>query len=177
MDKFAFMKKVKTESTLSAFVRVEQHSSTHSAEQTGVSSAVSPEITVDDLNIPDPHLPHAEASSSQTLQSSSTKDCLKAETLLAMKTLTCNYSTNSAQGNNELFAAVFPDSDIAKQFQCGKTKCSYLITHRIAPYYHDILLKHLQNPETKYVISFDEPLNKALQEEQWTYRSDSGIVI
>ena len=67
MDKFAFMKKVKTESTLSAFVRVEQPSSTHGAEQTGVSSAVSPEITVDDLNIPDPHLPHAEASSSQTL--------------------------------------------------------------------------------------------------------------
>jgi len=67
-----------------------------------------------------------------------------------MKTLTCNYSTNSAQGNNELFAAMFPDSDIAKQFQCGKTKCSYLITHGIAPYYHDN----------------DESLNKALQEEQ-----------
>jgi len=150
MDKFAFMKKVKTESPLSAFVRVEQPSSTLGAEQTGVSSAVSPKITVDDLNIPDPHLPHAEASSSQTLQILSTKgilsrwvtkeDCLKAETLWAMKTLNCNYSTNSAQENNELFAAMFPDSDIAKQFQCGKTKCSYLITHGIVPYYHDILL-------------------------------------
>jgi len=60
----------------------------------------------------------------------------------------------------------FPDSDIAKQFQCGRTKCSYLITYGIAPYYHDILLKHLQNPGTKYLILFDESLNKALQEEQ-----------
>ena len=55
---------------------------------------------------------------------------------------------------------MFPDSEIAKQCQMGKTKASYLICHRLAPYFKDRLLKVLN--ETKFVTYFDESFNKVI---------------
>ena len=77
-----------------------------------------------------------------------------------------HYSSNSSAGTDKLFAKMFPDSQIAKQFQCGKTKCSFLINFGLALYFKEKLMKKLQVPGTKYVISFDESLNKVLQKEQ-----------
>jgi len=77
-----------------------------------------------------------------------------------------HYSCNSSAGTDKLFAKMFPDSLIAKQFKCGATKCSYLICFGIAPYFHGELMKLLQEQGTMYVISFDESLNKVIQKEQ-----------
>ena len=53
---------------------------------------------------------------------------------------------------------MFPDSSIAKNFTCGKTKCSYLISFGVAPYFklifHDTL-----NTIDKFVALFDESFN------------------
>lgn len=71
-----------------------------------------------------------------------------------------HYSCNSSAGTDKLFAKMFPDSLIAKQFKCGATKCSYLICFGIAPYFHGELMKLLQEQGTMYVISFDELKNR-----------------
>ena len=61
---------------------------------------------------------------------------------------------------------MFPDSQIAQKFSCGKTKCSYLITHGLASYFHDRKLASLKDGDVKYVTSFDESLNRTQQQEQ-----------
>ena len=59
---------------------------------------------------------------------------------------------------------MFSDSDIAKSFSLGKTKCTYFINFGIAPYFRDLLLKELKS--SKYiVVSYDESLNAFLEEE------------
>ena len=60
---------------------------------------------------------------------------------------------------------MFPDSQIAQQFQCGPTKVMYLICYGLAPYFRDRLFSKL-GPDTPYVVSFDESLNRIIQEEQ-----------
>ena len=75
-----------------------------------------------------------------------------------------HYSVNSGSNTGELFKMMLPDSQIAQKFSCGKTKCSYLITHGLASYFHDRMLASLK--DVKYVISFDESLNRTQQQEQ-----------
>ena len=73
---------------------------------------------------------------------------------------------NSSANTGELFKTMFPDSQIAQKFNCGQTKCSYLITHGLATYFHDRMLASLKDGDVKYVISFDESLNRTQQQEQ-----------
>ena len=60
-----------------------------------------------------------------------------------------------------------PDSQIAKQVQCGKIKCPYLIYFEMAPSFQEQLIKKSAGSRNKViVISFDELLSKGLQKEQ-----------
>ena len=60
-------------------------------------------------------------------------DVLNAEVLWALKILTSHYSQRSCEDTDKLFKNMFPDSQIAQNFQCGRTKCSYLICFGLAP--------------------------------------------
>lgn len=60
---------------------------------------------------------------------------------------------------------MFPDSVIAKQFAQGESKCSYLVSFGLAPYFKNILLKKLGN-SSHFVLLFDETLNKSNQKKQ-----------
>ena len=60
---------------------------------------------------------------------------------------------------------MFIDSEIAKSFQLSKTKCGYLTNYGLVPYFKDILLKSINSSEF-FVLSYDESLNKVLQEDQ-----------
>ena len=71
-----------------------------------------------------------------------------------------HYSMNSSSYTGELFKMMCPDSQIAQKFSCGKTKCSYLIIHGLASYFHGRMLASLKDGDVKYVISFDESLNR-----------------
>ena len=44
-----------------------------------------------------------------------------------------NGSFNSVSNKNDLFCKMFPDSEIAESFSCGKTKCRYVIYFGLAP--------------------------------------------
>ena len=124
----------------------------------------------EDLKVADPPTGIALASTSTTsatlTQCISRDDVLNAEVLWAIKTVMLHYSMNSSSNTGELFKMMFPDSQIAQKFSCGKTKCSYLITHGLASYFHDRMLASLKDGDVKYVISFDESLNRTQQQEQ-----------
>ena len=90
---------------------------------------------------------------------------LSAEINWAIKCITSHYSCHSSSGTDKLFRTMFPDSQIAQQFQCGPTKVMYLICYGLAPYFRDRLFSKL-GPDTPYVVSFDESLNRIIQEEQ-----------
>ena len=60
---------------------------------------------------------------------------------------------------------MFPDSAIAKNFACGKTKINYLISFGIAPYFREKLLQKIKEAEC-LTVCFDECLNTYFQKEQ-----------
>ena len=57
---------------------------------------------------------------------------------------------------------MFPDSNIAKNFACGKTKCSYIVTYGLAPYFKSLLNDTLSSLDC-FVAMFDESYNKLLK--------------
>ena len=60
---------------------------------------------------------------------------------------------------------MFPDSEIAKNFQRGSTKASYVTTYGLAPYFHSLLLQKISSLPHQ-VVSFDESLNNSFQKGQ-----------
>ena len=55
-----------------------------------------------------------------------------------------NQTFASADSDNEKYAAMFPDSQIAKNYHQKSTKINYVITHGIAQFYKQKLLKDLE---------------------------------
>lgn len=51
------------------------------------------------------------------------------------------YSFRSNENKSKQFACMFPDSKIAKD--CGRTKCSYIVTHGLTPNFKKILVEDL----------------------------------
>ena len=54
---------------------------------------------------------------------------------------------------------MFPDSNIAENFACGKTKCSYIVTYGLAPYFKSLLIDTLSSLDC-FVAMFDESYHK-----------------
>ena len=116
--------------------------------------------------VPPPQTTTMKASRKEITCYFSKSDTLTAEVLWAIKVLMDHYSFSSSSGTDKRFAKMFSDSQIAKNFQCGATKCSYLICFGLGPHSHQQLIQKLQEPGTKYVISFDESFNKVHKQEQ-----------
>ena len=64
---------------------------------------------------------------------------------------------------DELFKAMFPDSEIAEQFKLSKTKCGYFINFGIAPVFKTNLTKEII---VSILLSFDESMNYVMQQRQ-----------
>ena len=119
-----------------------------------------------DLKVADPPTGIASTTSATLTQCISRDDVLNAEVIWVIKTVMLHYSMNSSSNTGELFKMMYPVSQIGQKFSCGKTKCSYLITHGLASYFHDRMLASLKDGDVKYVISFDESLNRKQLQEQ-----------
>ena len=75
---------------------------------------------------------------------------------------------------------MFPGHKITEKISCGRTKCGYIINHGLAGYFVELLLEEVKI-SPKYVLSFDESLNKELQKGQmdillrhWDYEKTIG---
>ena len=53
---------------------------------------------------------------------------------------------------------MFPDSGIANNFSCGKTKCGFIVKFGIAPYFVELLNSQLKDVEY-FLALFDESFN------------------
>ena len=60
---------------------------------------------------------------------------------------------------------MFPGHKIIEKFSCGRPKCGYIINVGLTPYFVELLLEEVKL-SPKYVLSFDESLNKKLQKGQ-----------
>ena len=89
-------------------------------------------------------------------------DVTKAEIMWTLKAVMSHYSYNSASDINILLQSMFPDSKIAKKFQLGSTKMTYIIKFGLSPHCHTELMAEIRECD-RYVVAFDESLNKITQ--------------
>eukprot|EP00745_Piridium_sociabile_P011263 TRINITY_DN18046_c0_g1_i5.p1 TRINITY_DN18046_c0_g1~~TRINITY_DN18046_c0_g1_i5.p1 ORF type:complete len:211 (-),score=42.10 TRINITY_DN18046_c0_g1_i5:272-904(-) len=80
-----------------------------------------------------------------------------------------HYSFMSSKASSELFALMFPDSAIAREFTCSETKSRYLITFGIAPYFLQLLKDKVRNSGSGYVLLFDESFNQKNKKKQMDF--------
>ena len=92
---------------------------------------------------------------------------LNAEIIWSLEVLKCKYSYRSSESKSKLFCSMFPDSKIAQNFTCGKTKCSYILCHGITPFIKETLLNELKEVPY-YTTLFDESYNKISRKGQLT---------
>ena len=88
-----------------------------------------------------------------------------AEVMWALKVANSHYSFKSYEDASLLFQRMFPDSQIATQFACGESKCSFLCSFGLAPHFRSLTLSNVMK-QRAYVILFDESLNSYLQSKQ-----------
>ena len=97
--------------------------------------------------------------------SASTSEVLSSEILWAIQACMSHFSYRSCSELGDLFHRMFPDSQIAKKFSLGRTKCAYLVSFGLAPYFKNVLLERIKTSQD-YVVLFDESLNKTTQGKQ-----------
>nr|XP_037269040.1 uncharacterized protein LOC119160874 [Rhipicephalus microplus] len=56
----------------------------------------------------------------------------------------------------KMMPLMFPDSKIAKEFQCSRKKLSYIISDGLGPYFKKAVTDELNRPHTYYTIQIDE---------------------
>lgn len=93
------------------------------------------------------------------------KDTMKAEVLWTLRTIVHHQSYSSNADIGEVFALMFPDSEIAKAFKCGEDKSSYLAKFGLAPYFTKLIEDEIRKVGT-YVLMFDESLCNVTGEKQ-----------
>ena len=90
---------------------------------------------------------------------------LKAELIWCLDVVQSKYSFRSSDNKSAQFVCMFPDSKIAKDFPCGRTKCGYLVTHSLTPHLKKLLVEDL-NEFDNFVSLFDESYNKIVKKGQ-----------
>lgn len=88
---------------------------------------------------------------------------LAAEIRWALKHVVAGYSDNAVENETDIFRVMFPDSKIAASMELGKTKLKYIVNHGLAPYFKDLLKERVLKSQW-FSVSFDESLNKSIQE-------------
>ena len=79
--------------------------------------------------------------------------------------VTSKYLMNTSSNFWDLFSVIFPDSDIAKQFQCERTKAGFIAHFGLAPYFHKLMLSKMS--DCPYIsLSFAESLHSSVQKGQ-----------
>ena len=63
-----------------------------------------------------------------------------------------------------LFAQMFPDSEIARKFACGRTKTTAIVKEALSPYYH---AKAIHNMSNLFSVLMDES----------NYKQDKSCII
>ncbi|XP_058628921.1 uncharacterized protein LOC131538802 [Onychostoma macrolepis] len=90
---------------------------------------------------------------------------MRAEVIWCLNTAVYHHSLNSNEGISDIFKSMFPDSDIAKTFTCGKDKTGYFMRFRLATFFKQQLVDTI-NKAGPFVLMFDESLNQSTKKKQ-----------
>ena len=90
---------------------------------------------------------------------------LKAEIIWCLDLVYSRSSFRSSDHKSDQFATMFPDSKIAKEFSCARTKSMYFVTHGLAPFFKKLLVDAVKELD-HYVLLFDESFNKIVNKGQ-----------
>ncbi|XP_077488859.1 uncharacterized protein LOC144099438 [Amblyomma americanum] len=80
----------------------------------------------------------------------------RAETLFALSVVANNIPYTYGDAATATYRHMFPDSETAKGFQCGRKKLSYIISDGLGPYFKAKVIQELDMPDTFYTIMIDE---------------------
>ncbi|XP_035998777.1 uncharacterized protein LOC118564524 [Fundulus heteroclitus] len=105
------------------------------------------------------------AGKSDVLRTFGSNATLNAEVLWCLNTAMQHHSYASNEGVSELFQAMFPDSEIAKSFACGKDKTGYILKFGLAPHFKNELISAVNNAGP-FVLMFDESFNQSTKNKQ-----------
>ncbi|XP_062864866.1 uncharacterized protein LOC134326630 isoform X2 [Trichomycterus rosablanca] len=127
-----------------------------------------------------PNVASSDATSQSTIKSFvSPPETQKAEVMWVLHTVMRHNSFKSNEEISEVFAAMFPDSQLAKSFSCGENKTAYIAKYGIASFIKKELSRSVS--EKPYVIMFDESMNKTTKNKQmdlhlrfWTTDDETG---
>ncbi len=82
---------------------------------------------------------------------------INAESLWIMFIAKHNMAFLSSDHTNKLFREMFPDSEIAKKFACGRTEATAIVKEALSPFYH---MKAVNNFSNAFSILTDESNDK-----------------
>ena len=101
-----------------------------------------------------------------TISGSITKEnVVRAKIIWALEILNCSCSLNSCAKKGKLFSVMFPDSNVAQNFQMASTKASYVTYYGLAPYFKEMLLDELK--KASYIVPcFHESYNSVIKKGQ-----------
>ncbi|KAL7835652.1 hypothetical protein SRHO_G00279990 [Serrasalmus rhombeus] len=112
-----------------------------------------------------PNVASSDATSQSTIKNFvSPPETQKAEVIWVLHTVMRHNSFKSNEEISEVFAAMFPDSQLAKSFSCGENKTAYIAKYGIASFIKKELSRSVS--EKPYVIMFDESMNKTTKNKQ-----------
>ena len=103
------------------------------------------------------------------LYSINKESVLTAEIFHTLNIIINHQSFNSSTNSSAVYKVMFPDSQIAQNFNCGSTKVKYLSEFGLAPYYEQKLLTKLDEVPY-YSLLFDESLNRQTKNEQMDFK-------
>ena len=106
-------------------------------------------------------------STAKTYVYSDREQVIKAEILQALKVVESNQSFASANGDNERFRNMFPDSVIAKSYSQSETKLMYNILFGIAPHIKALLKADYCNEP--FTFKFDETTTSQIKKQYDAY--------
>ncbi len=84
---------------------------------------------------------------------------IHAEALWASFVVEHNLAFNASDHATKLFTKMFPDSEIAKSFACGRTKTTCIIKGALAPHYSEQMMESLDKCES-FSVLMDESNDK-----------------
>ena len=129
---------------------------------TTIATAEAGNVTASVANV----LPVAAASTCKDLRVTlGATPTLRTEVLWCLDTAAKHHSLSSNEGISGIFQEMFPDSDIAKTFTCGKDKTGYITKFGLAPYFKQQLVDGV-NKAGQFVLMFDESLNHSTKTKQ-----------
>ena len=76
-----------------------------------------------------------------------------------------NLAFLNSEHASKLFAQMFPDSEIARKFACGRTKTTAIVKEELSPYYQAKAIHNMSNP---FSVLMDESNDK---------QDKSGIIL